>query len=146
MDILARGPGADLWINENEWGEFLHLPNEKFYDFNKIRAEIIHNTEAKTGHNTGISPHPIDLHIFSPNVLTLTLVDLPGLMKVPVGDQPKDIKKQIHDMLFKYIPKPACIVLAVTPAVTNRLRCHFKCRASWVEFYDYYRTGVKCSE
>jgi len=119
MDILARGPSADPQINENEWGEFLHLPNKKFYDFNKIRAEIIRDTEAKTGRNVGISPHPIDLHIFLPNVLTLTLVNLPGLMKVPISDQPKDIKKQIHDMLFKYIFKPACIVLTVTPANTD---------------------------
>ena len=37
-------------------------------------------------------------------------------MKVPVGDQPKDIEKQIRDMHFKYISKPACIILVVTPA------------------------------
>lgn len=43
----------DSQINENEWGEFLHLPNEKFYDFNKIRAEIVRDTEAKTGKNAG---------------------------------------------------------------------------------------------
>ncbi|KAH9170799.1 Dynamin central region-domain-containing protein [Lactarius sanguifluus] len=84
-----------------------------------IRAEIVRDTEAKTGRNAGISPQPINLRIFSPNVLTLTLVDLPGLTKVPVGDQPKDIEKQIRDMLFKYISKPACIVLAVTPANTD---------------------------
>jgi hypothetical protein len=30
----------------------------------------------------GISPQPINLRVFSPNVLTLTLVDLPGLTKV----------------------------------------------------------------
>ncbi|KAI0303287.1 Dynamin central region-domain-containing protein [Multifurca ochricompacta] len=117
--VPAAGPGADPRMNENEWGEFLHLPNEKFYDFNKIRAEIVRDTEAKTGRNAGISPQPINLRIFSPNVLTLTLVDLPGLTKVPVGDQPKDIEKQIRDMLFKYISKPACIVLAVTPANTD---------------------------
>jgi dynamin 1-like protein len=115
----AAGPGADPRMNENEWGEFLHLPNEKFYDFNKIRGEIVRDTEAKTGRNAGISPLPINLRIFSPNVLTLTLVDLPGLTKVPVGDQPKDIEKQIRDMLFKYISKPACIILAVTPANTD---------------------------
>src|SRR6202000_1502246 len=40
---------------------------------------------------------------------------LPGLTKVPVGDQPKDIEKQIRDMLMKYISKPSCIILAVTP-------------------------------
>lgn len=67
----------------------------------------------------GISPQPINLRIFSPNVLTLTLVDLPGLTKVPVGDQPRDIEKQIRDMLMKYISKPSCIILAVTPANTD---------------------------
>ncbi|KAI0263720.1 VpsA protein [Gloeopeniophorella convolvens] len=118
-NAAPAAPGADSRINENEWGEFLHLPNEKFYDFNKIRAEIIRDTEVKTGRNAGISPQPINLRIFSPNVLTLTLVDLPGLTKVPVGDQPKDIEKQIRDMLFKYISKPACIILAVTPANTD---------------------------
>ncbi|KAH7927062.1 VpsA protein [Leucogyrophana mollusca] len=111
--------GTDKQANESEWGEFLHLPGEKFYDFNKIRAEIVRDTEAKTGRNAGISPQPINLRIFSPNVLTLTLVDLPGLTKVPVGDQPKDIEKQIRDMLLKYISRPACIILAVTGANTD---------------------------
>jgi len=67
----------------------------------------------------GISPVPINLRIYSPNVLTLTLVDLPGLTKVPVGDQPRDIERQIKDMLLKYISKPGCIVLAVTAANTG---------------------------
>ncbi|KAJ6488468.1 Dynamin central region-domain-containing protein [Mycena vitilis] len=107
---------GDKQANADEWGEFLHLPGEKFYDFNKIREEIVRDTEAKTGRNAGISPQPINLRIFSPNVLTLTLVDLPGLTKVPVGDQPRDIEKQIRDMLMKYIAKPACIILAVTAA------------------------------
>jgi replication fork clamp-binding protein CrfC len=59
------------------------------------------------------------LRIFSPNVLTLTLVDLPGLTKVPVGDQPRDIERQIKDMLIKYISKPNAIILAVTAANTD---------------------------
>jgi replication fork clamp-binding protein CrfC len=71
------------------------------------------------GHNAGIPLLPINVRIYSHNVLTLTLVDLPGLTEVPVGDQPKDIEKQIRDMLFKYISKPACIILAVTPANTD---------------------------
>jgi dynamin 1-like protein len=102
--------------NPNEWGEFLHLPGQKFYDFNKIREEIVKDTELKTGKNAGISPQPINLRVFSPNVLTLTLIDLPGLTKVPVGDQPKDIEKQIREMVLKYISKPSNIILAVTAA------------------------------
>lgn len=50
------------------------------------------------------------------SVLNLTLVDLPGLTKVPVGDQPADIEFQIRDMLMQFITQENCLVLAVTPA------------------------------
>ncbi|KAI5461212.1 Dynamin central region-domain-containing protein [Mariannaea sp. PMI_226] len=108
--------GADKAANPDEWGEFLHLPGQKIYDFSKIRDEISRETEAKVGRNGGISPAPINLRIYSPNVLTLTLVDLPGLTKVPVGDQPRDIERQIREMVLKYIGKSNAIVLAVTAA------------------------------
>ncbi|MCO5565501.1 hypothetical protein L7F22_019175 [Adiantum nelumboides] len=113
---LPSKPGE---TNPDEWGEFLHLPGEKFHDFNKIREEIVRDTELKTGKNAGISPQPINLRIYSPNVLTLTLVDLPGLTKVPVGDQPRDIERQIRDMVLKFIAKPNAVILAVTAANTD---------------------------
>lgn len=52
-------------------------------------------------------------------VLNITLIDLPGLTKVPVGDQPADIEQQIKDMLFQFITKETCLILAVTPANTD---------------------------
>lgn len=110
---------SDKEANVDEWGEFLHIPGQKFFDFNKIRDEIVKETDSKTGRNAGISPAPINLRIYSPNVLTLTLVDLPGLTKVPVGDQPRDIEKQIKDMVLKQIQKPNAIILAVTAANTD---------------------------
>ncbi|PWN90366.1 hypothetical protein FA10DRAFT_111674 [Acaromyces ingoldii] len=117
-EILAPAskPGE---TNPDEWGEFLHLPGEKFHDFNKIREEIVRDTELKTGKNAGISPQPINLRIYSPSVLTLTLVDLPGLTKVPVGDQPRDIERQIREMVLKFISKPNAVILAVTAANTD---------------------------
>lgn len=49
----------------------------------------------------GISGIPIHLKICSPNVVNLTLIDLPGMTKVPVGDQPTDIEVRIsHKFLF----------------------------------------------
>ncbi|KAF2402970.1 V-type ATPase [Trichodelitschia bisporula] len=110
---------TDKEANINEWGEFLHIPGQKFFDFNKIRDEIVRETESKVGRNAGISPAPINLRIYSPNVLTLTLVDLPGLTKVPVGDQPRDIERQIKDMVLKQISKSNAIILAVTAANTD---------------------------
>ncbi|CCU79076.1 GTPase [Blumeria hordei DH14] len=111
--------GGDKEANADEWGEFLHIPGQKFHDFHRIRDEIVKETEAKTGRNAGISPAPINLRIYSPNVLTLTLVDLPGLTKVPVGDQPRDIERQIREMVLKQISKPNAIILAVTGANTD---------------------------
>jgi vacuolar protein sorting-associated protein 1 len=106
----------DKAANADEWGEFLHIPGQKFFDFGKIRDEISRETEAKVGRNAGISPAPINLRIYSPNVLTLTLVDLPGLTRVPVGDQPRDIERQIREMILKFIGKSNAIILAVTAA------------------------------
>ncbi|KAJ3351212.1 vacuolar protein sorting-associated protein 1 [Kappamyces sp. JEL0680] len=126
LQLINRGTAPDATSpvkpNENndlEWGEFLHLPGQKFHDFDQIRVEIERETEKTTGKNAGISPNPINLRIFSPNVVTLTLVDLPGLTKVPVGDQPKDIERLIRDMILKVISKPNCIILAVTSANTD---------------------------
>lgn len=108
--------GKETENNAEEWGEFLHLPNKKFYNFDDIRKEIINATDATAGKNAGISSSPINLRIYSPHVLTLTLVDLPGLTKVPVGDQPPDIEKQIREMIMKFISKPNAIILAVNAA------------------------------
>ena len=52
-------------------------------------------------------------------VLNITLIDLPGLTKIPVGDQPVDIEQQIRDMLMQFITKDTCLILAVTPANTD---------------------------
>lgn len=128
-DFLPRGTGivtrrpltlqlTNVRGNE-EWGEFQHIPGKKFTDFNEIRNEIVRETELKVGKNAGISAVPINLRIFSPHVLTLTLVDLPGLTKVPVGDQPKDIERQIKQMVLSFISKPNAIILAVTAANTD---------------------------
>lgn len=54
--------------------------------------------------------------MFGSAVLNLTLVDLPGMTKVPVGDQPADIEHQIRDMLMQFVTKDNCLLLAVSPA------------------------------
>ncbi|KAG2704956.1 hypothetical protein I3843_05G029300 [Carya illinoinensis] len=101
---------------EEEYGEFLHLPGKRFYDFSEIRREIQAETEREAGANKGVSDKQIRLKIFSPNVLDITLVDLPGITKVPVGDQPSDIEARIRTMIMSYIRTPSCLILAVTPA------------------------------
>uniref|UniRef100_A0AAQ4QNH9 Dynamin-1-like protein n=1 Tax=Gasterosteus aculeatus aculeatus TaxID=481459 RepID=A0AAQ4QNH9_GASAC len=102
-----------------EWGKFLHTKSQIYTDFEEIRQEIENETERISGNNKGISEEPIHLKIFSPSVVNLTLVDLPGITKVPVGDQPQDIEVQIKDLILKHISNPNCIILAVTAANTD---------------------------
>lgn len=99
-----------------EWAEFHHLPGRKFDDFAQVKQEIENETARIAGSNKGINRQPINLKIFSPHVLNLTLVDLPGLTKVPIGDQPSDIEKQTRTLISEYIAKPNSIILAVSPA------------------------------
>ncbi|XP_077809969.1 dynamin-1-like protein isoform X5 [Macaca mulatta] len=87
--------GEENGVEAEEWGKFLHTKNK------------------------GVSPEPIHLKIFSPNVVNLTLVDLPGMTKVPVGDQPKDIELQIRELILRFISNPNSIILAVTAANTD---------------------------
>uniref|UniRef100_A0AAX7U8N7 Dynamin-1-like protein n=1 Tax=Astatotilapia calliptera TaxID=8154 RepID=A0AAX7U8N7_ASTCA len=103
-------------VKAEEWGTFLHCKNQIFTGFQEIRREIEAETERGSGDNKGISPEPIYLKIFSPKVLNLTLVDLPGITKVPVGDQPKDIEAQVQEMILSFISNPNCLILAVSPA------------------------------
>ena len=46
----------------------------------------------------------------------MTLIDLPGITKVPVGDQPSDIEARIRRMIMAHINNENCIILAVSPA------------------------------
>ncbi|KAH9798703.1 Dynamin-related protein 3A [Citrus sinensis] len=123
-DICTRRPLALMLVNRprnpgddgREWAEFRHLPGKRFFDFTKVRQEIMAETNKEAGSNRGVSEKQIGLKISSPNVLNMTLVDLPGITKVPVGDQPTDIEARIRKMIMAYIRQENCIILAVSPA------------------------------
>ncbi|XP_019421781.1 PREDICTED: dynamin-related protein 1C-like [Lupinus angustifolius] len=126
-DFLPRGSGIvtrrplvlQLYKIEEgvqEHAEFLHLPKKRFTDFSLVRKEIEDETDRVTGKSNKISNTPIHLSIYSPYVVNLTLVDLPGLTKVAVEGQPESIVQDIESMIFSYVEKPNCIILAITPA------------------------------
>ncbi|KAG9086415.1 Dynamin- GTPase protein [Ceratobasidium sp. 370] len=112
---LIHTPASADGTQPIEYGQFLHV-DKRFTDFGEIRREIEAETFRVAGQNKGVSKLPINLRIYSPNVLNLTLVDLPGLTKIPVGDQPSDIERQIRNLIMDYISKPNCVILSVSPA------------------------------
>jgi dynamin 1-like protein len=102
--------------NAPETGKFLHQPNKVYTDFNEIMAEIVAETDRVTGGSRRVSTRPINLQIFSPNVLNLTVVDLPGLTKVAVEGQDMSIVEDIKNMVTDVVRRPFSLILAVTPA------------------------------
>ncbi|CAI0408719.1 unnamed protein product [Linum tenue] len=138
-DFLPRGSGIvtrrplvlqlhKLDEGSREYAEFLHLPRKRFTDFAAVRKEIADETDRETGRSKQISSVPIHLSIYSPNVVNLTLIDLPGLTKVAVDGQPDSIVQDIENMVRSFIEKvhqrqyllnflqPNCLILAVSPA------------------------------
>jgi dynamin GTPase len=123
-DFLPRGSGIvtrrplvlQMFNAKQEYAEFLHCKGRIFTDFDLVRKEIEDETDRVTGMNKGVSNIPINLRVYSPHVLNLTLIDLPGMTKVPVGDQPPDIEIQIRTMLLEFITRDSCLILAVSPA------------------------------
>jgi len=128
-DFLPRGAGictrrplvlqlihVQEGLKPAEWGEFLHEKGRKFDNFDDICKEIEDETDRLCGTNKGVTDVPINLKVFSPKVLNLTLVDLPGLTKIAVEDQPADIADQIERMVMSYIKPANAIILAISPA------------------------------
>ncbi|KAL0428736.1 UNVERIFIED_CONTAM: Dynamin-related protein 5A [Sesamum radiatum] len=125
-DFLPRGSGIVtrrplvLQLHRleegREYAEFGHFPRKRFTDFAAVRKEIADETDRETGRSKQISAVPIYLSIYSPNVVNLTLIDLPGLTKVAVEGQPESIVMDIENMVRSYIEKPNCIILAISPA------------------------------
>lgn len=95
--------------------KFTHSDRE-FTNFDEVCQEIEKETEKLCGDNKGIREEPLTLGVYSRDVVNLTLVDLPGLVKIPVGNQPVDIEIRIRDLITSYIKNPNSIILAVIPA------------------------------
>jgi len=89
-NIVTRRPIIIQLLNtpkaSQDWIEFAHKPGEKYFDFFKAREEIEIDTDRVCGRNKDISTTPIIVKVYSRSVVDLTLVDLPGLTKIPIGD------------------------------------------------------------
>lgn len=80
LQLIHISPPTSSTSHVAEYAQFLHL-DKRFTDFAAVRKEIEAETARVAGQNKGVSKLPINLRIYSPNVLDLTLVDLPGLTK-----------------------------------------------------------------
>ncbi|UTX44254.1 dynamin [Encephalitozoon hellem] len=127
-DILPRGTGIVtrrplilqlIHSKTEDYAVFNHLQEKRYTDFEEVKKEIVRETNRVLKSKNDVSPQPIILKYYSSKVLTLTLVDLPGLVRVPTNDQPKDICTKITEMCRKYVSNKNALILAVSSANTD---------------------------
>ncbi|KAB1283341.1 Interferon-induced GTP-binding protein Mx1, partial [Camelus dromedarius] len=116
-------------VNEDGWrGKVSFRDYEaEISDPLQVEKEVNQAQIAIAGEGVGISHELISLEVSSPNVPDLTLIDLPGITRVAVGNQPHDIEYQIKSLIRKYIQRQETINLVVVPcnvdiATTEALR------------------------
>ena len=126
LDFLPRGDGVVTrrplelrlcHISHGEpWAIFEERKGVKFTDFIKVRETIEALTDEVCKTDKNIVDKPIVLNVYSQTCPDLTLVDLPGVTRVPVGNQPKNIEQITKDMATRYIEDPLTIILCVIAA------------------------------
>ena len=126
LDILPKGDGVvtrrplELHLNHinagEPWAEFEERKDIKFTDFTKLEETIEELTEELSEMNRKIINKPIIMNIYSQTCPDLTLFDLPGIFRVPIGDCPRNIELITQNITQKYIEEPLTIILCVIPA------------------------------
>uniref|UniRef100_A0A671T2P1 Interferon-induced GTP-binding protein Mx2-like n=1 Tax=Sinocyclocheilus anshuiensis TaxID=1608454 RepID=A0A671T2P1_9TELE len=103
------------------WKAVLSYSNNKieFVDSSLLENHVHAAQNELAGKGVGIRDDLITLEIMSPDVCDLTLIDLPGIARVPVNGQPQDIGNQIKRLIRKYIEKQETINMVVCPCNTD---------------------------
>lgn len=125
-DFLPRGQGIctrrplELRLvhsvsAEDPFAVFDEDKNEKLTDFEQVKKRIELLTDKDAGDKKGIIDKPIIMTVYSKNVPDLSLVDLPGITKIPIkgSDHPDDIERITKNLCGKYIQDPRTIILCV---------------------------------
>ena len=97
-----------------EYGEFPGTGMGKVTDFMRIQ-KVLYDLNMAVPANECVSDKPIELHIHSPHVPDLSLIDLPGYVQLSSMDQPEELREKIAGLCEKYIQEPN-IILAVCAA------------------------------
>lgn len=92
------------------------FPNKKITSQEEVCKTIEQLTDKVAGTEKFISAEPIVLEVYSPTVPDLSLVDLPGITRIPIGKQPANIEEITKGLIRQYCDSPDSLILCVIPA------------------------------
>ncbi|KAM3288293.1 hypothetical protein P3S67_021723 [Capsicum chacoense] len=126
--ICTRVPLIMRLQNDPQFSTAPHLCleyNGKSVDVDEVSVAdaTILATDEIAGHGKGISNKLLTLVVKKNGVPDLTMVDLPGITRVPVQGQPDDIYEQISEIIKTYISPQESIILNVLSATVDFPTC-----------------------
>ncbi|CAD8128303.1 unnamed protein product [Paramecium sonneborni] len=130
IDFLPRGSGvvtrrplelrlsnAPASVCATPTAEFVEeIKGKKFTNFEEVRQKINELTDKVCGQAKNIIDKPIILAVQGPNCPDLTLVDLPGITRIPIAGQPANIEEITTNMAKRYCEDKSAIILCVVAA------------------------------
>ncbi|KAL1209087.1 Dynamin-related protein 4C [Cardamine amara subsp. amara] len=111
----SPSPEPEIWLEYND----KVVPTDEEH----IAEAICAATDVIAGSGKGVSDTPLTLHAKKAGVPDITMVDLPGITRVPVNGQPENIYEQISGMVMKYIEPQESIILNVLSATVDFTTC-----------------------
>eukprot|EP01080_Neovahlkampfia_damariscottae_P012129 gene12129-5620_t len=81
-------------------------------DFKRVEEIIRSNNEKFTS-------EPLNIDIYSPNVVDLRLIDLPGLIHNPRKDQPSNLREIINNICHPFVEPKNSVIIAVSAGNTD---------------------------
>ena len=124
LDFLPRGNGVvtrrplelRLYRSDTNWAKFQERDNIIYTDFTQVKQTIEELTKEICGNAKNITDKPIILSVHCITCPDLTLIDLPGITKVPVGEQPENVEEITRNIATKYINNNLTVILCVMSA------------------------------
>ena len=101
--------------SDREYAYFSDYPAITF-SVEQLPGEISKKMALVSGENSAISSQPVKINIHSKKMPCLTIIDLPGLTRIPTIDQPSNIDEITFSICNEHISPPNAIIIAVAPA------------------------------
>lgn len=100
---LRRGPIERAKLSHKDPKDNAHQVSRDL-TLDQIADAVKKATDELAGIGSGLAPALlISLQVTTPDAPDLTLIDLPGIVRVPSPDQPEDIETQVKDLIHKHI-------------------------------------------
>ena len=100
--------------------EFATFPDieDKEFKISEV-GQILQEKNLKIEKNEYISNKDILVNLYGPDMLNLTLVDLPGIVKVRLENQPENIVGKVENLIKERIKNENTLILAVVSAAND---------------------------